>query len=375
MSGYFALDDDSKKDLAGALSGFCRKLLEEEILDALLVAQHIPDSPMVQHTLVQSPDKMLAVDPVAPVLPVNGGVLAARLTRQDPGGKVGALLRPCEIRAFLELVKLHQGDRERIFLIGMDCMGTFEPPQYREWAKANPGGSGQFLEAMLASGTPPQGAPSLRRCCRACEFPTGEGADLQLLFVGTDGGPCLFAGTEAGETALKALNLKTMEEPSKRSKAVETWVKGRTESRDQLFKEVQSEILPLDRLLGELSACITCYNCREVCPVCYCKSCVFEGNTFEHPASQYLKWAKNKGVVKMPTESLFFHLTRLLHMSTSCVGCGQCSSACPMGIRVSEIFRTVAQRTQSVFDYVPGRSLEEPLPMTTYKEDELSPEW
>jgi formate dehydrogenase (coenzyme F420) beta subunit len=181
MSGYFALEDDGKKDPTGAVSGFCRRLVEEGVLDALLVAQHLPDSPMVQHTLVQSPDKLLAVDPVAPVLPVSGGVLAARLTRQDPGGKVGALLRPCEIRAFFELVKLHQGDRERIFLIGMDCMGTFEPPQYREWAKANPEASVQFLEAMLASGKPPQGAPSLRRCCRACEFPTGEGADLQLL--------------------------------------------------------------------------------------------------------------------------------------------------------------------------------------------------
>ncbi|PKN64485.1 MAG: formate dehydrogenase [Deltaproteobacteria bacterium HGW-Deltaproteobacteria-15] len=372
MSGYFALDDDGKNDLAGSLSGFCRRLLEQGILDALLVAQHLPDSPMVQHTLVRSPDKLAGVDPTAPVLPVNGGVLAARLTRQDPGGKVGAVLRPCEIRAFLELVKLHQGDRERIFLIGMDCMGTFEPPQYRTWAKDNPGSSGKFLESVLGSGTPPQGAPSLRRACQACEFPTGEGADVQLLFVGTDRGPCLFAGTEAGETALKGLSLKTMEEQAKRPKAVETWIKGRIASRDQLFKEVESELLPMDRLLGELSSCIRCYNCREVCPVCYCKSCVFESNTFEHASSQYLKMAKKRGVIRMPTDSLFFHLTRMVHMSTSCVGCGQCSSACPMGIRVSDIFRTVGRRTQSVFEYVPGRSLEEPLPITTFREDELT---
>lgn len=373
MSGHFALYDDDKKDLPEALSALCRKLLESGAVDALLVAQHLPGSPMVQHTLVRSPDKLLAVDPAAPVLPVNGGVLAARLTRQDPGGRVGALLRPCEIRAFFELVKLHQGDRQRIFLIGMDCMGTFEPPAYRDWAKANPDGSGKFLEAMLGQGAPPQGAPQLRRCCRACEFPTGEGADLQLLLVGADGGPCLFAATEAGEAVAKDLNLKTVEAPGKRPKALETWIKGRTESRDQLFKEVESDLLPMDRLLGELSACISCYNCREVCPVCYCKSCVFEGNTFEHPASQYLRMAKKKGVIKMPTDSLFFHLTRMVHMSTSCVGCGQCSSACPMGIRVSEIFRTVARKTQSVFEYVPGRSLEEALPLTTFREEELSP--
>jgi formate dehydrogenase subunit beta len=373
MSEYFALADEEKKDLPGLVSGLCRRLLEQGVLDALLVTQQLPDSPMVRHTLVRSPDKLLAVDPVAPMLSMNGGVLAARLTRQDPGGKVGALLRPCEIRAFIELVKLHQGDRQRILLIGIDCMGTFEPTEYRTWAKDKPGASGKFIDAMLGSGTPPQGTPQLRRSCRACEFPTGEGADLQILLVGTEGTPCLHAPTEAGEASLKGLNLKAMDAPAKRSKAVEEWIKGRTESRDQLFKEVESELLPMDRLLGELSSCINCYNCREVCPVCYCKSCVFEGHTFEHPASQYLKWAGRKGAIKMPTDTLFYHMTRMVHMSTSCVGCGQCSSACPMGIRVSDIFRTIAKRTQAVFEYVPGRSLEEPLPLATFKEDELSP--
>jgi formate dehydrogenase subunit beta len=372
MSEYFALDDNGKNDLAGSLSVFCRRLLEEGVLDALLVPQRLPDSPMVRHTLVRSAEKMNAVDPVAPVLSLNGGVLAARLTRQDPGGKVGALLRPCEIRAFIELVKLHQGDRERILLIGIDCMGTFEPQEYREWAKTNPEGSGKFLDAMLGSGAVPQGAPQLRRSCRVCEFPSGETADIQVLLLGAEGSPRLFAGTENGVAALKKLNSKSVEPPAKREKALETLVKGRIESRDQMFKEVESELLPMDRLVSELSSCISCYNCREVCPVCYCKSCVFDSDTFEHPASQYLSMAKKRGVIRMPTDSLFFHLTRMVHMSTSCVGCGQCSSACPMGIRVSEIFRTVARKTQAVFEYVPGRSLEEPLPVTTFREDELS---
>jgi formate dehydrogenase subunit beta len=63
----------------------------------------------------------------------------------------------------------------------------------------------------------------------------------------------------------------------------------------------------------------------------------------------------------------------MAHMSTSCVGCGQCSSACPMGIRVAEIFRAVARRTQASFNYVAGRSLEEPLPLATFREEELEP--
>jgi hypothetical protein len=44
-----------------------------------------------------------------------------------------------------------------------------------------------------------------------------------------------------------------------------------------------------------------------------------------------------------------------------------------MVIRVGEIFRSVARRTQAALDYVPGRDLAEPLPLATFKEEELSP--
>jgi formate dehydrogenase subunit beta len=61
----------------------------------------------------------------------------------------------------------------------------------------------------------------------------------------------------------------------------------------------------------------------------------------------------------------------MAHMSMACVGCGQCSNACPNDIPVMELFRTVAARTQASFDYEPGRSLEEPPPLSVFKEDEF----
>jgi formate dehydrogenase subunit beta len=44
-----------------------------------------------------------------------------------------------------------------------------------------------------------------------------------------------------------------------------------------------------------------------------------------------------------------------------------------MGIRVAEIFRAVSKRTQQVFDYIPGRDLDEELPLATFREEELTP--
>lgn len=59
-------------------------------------------------------------------------------------------------------------------------------------------------------------------------------------------------------------------------------------------------------------------------------------------------------------------------MSTSCIGCGLCSDACPMDIKVYELFHLVADDTQAAFDYKPGRDLEEEAPLVTFKEDELN---
>jgi formate dehydrogenase subunit beta len=74
----------------------------------------------------------------------------------------------------------------------------------------------------------------------------------------------------------------------------------------------------------------------------------------------------------MPTDTAFYHLTRLAHMSTSCVGCGQCSNACPNDIPVMELFRMVAARTQEAFEYEPGRSLHDAPPLSVFKEKEFA---
>ncbi|MDH4136355.1 MAG: 4Fe-4S dicluster domain-containing protein, partial [Anaerolineae bacterium] len=98
----------------------------------------------------------------------------------------------------------------------------------------------------------------------------------------------------------------------------------------------------------------------------------FRTPTFDHVSPQYFRWAERKGSIRLPTDTLLFHLTRLNHMATSCVGCGMCESACPSELPVALIFRAVGQETQAIFDYQPGRSLEEEVPVAAFREDELT---
>jgi formate dehydrogenase subunit beta len=128
-----------------------------------------------------------------------------------------------------------------------------------------------------------------------------------------------------------------------------------------------------DELLETISSlCVNCKNCRAVCPICYCKQCVFDGNVFKYPLEKYLTQSGKRGVLTMPPDKLLFHLTRMSHVATSCVACGRCESACPNGIPLGRIYQKISTAAQEALSYVAGRSLDEELPLMIFQEDELS---
>lgn len=362
------------QNLVSSLQDFFKTMLRDGDINGLLVAQHLPTKNSVMPTLVTDPEKLDAADPLAPVFPINAAKVVSKLTRKPLGGKVAVVLRPCEIRAFIELVKLKQGKVDDVVLVGMDCLGAYSNVQYPDFAGDN------GMEATLrfyrniqeGKGTACDGF-DVSPACKACEYPIPENADVLIGLVGVDLKDHLLAkaNTARGEDLLDSLGLSSTSEPEKRGKEIEAMVAERVAYRDQMFAETSEATSDVEKLVSYLGNCVNCYNCRVACPVCYCKECVFLTDVFDHEPSQYLRWAKRKGILKMPTDTVFFHLTRIAHMSTACIGCGQCSNACPNNIPVMEIFRTMAHHTQKAFDYEAGRSLDDEPPLSIFREDEF----
>jgi formate dehydrogenase subunit beta len=350
------------------IQGLLRALLANGAVDGLLVPMALP-SGSVAPMLVTDPDALDQADPLAPVLPINAARAASLLTATDQQRTLGLVLRPCEIRALVELVKFQQANLDNALIIGIDCPGTYSVTDFQAADKDT---LTNELLAGIASGEPrPHDGLAFRDACHICEQPLPEGDHLALA-IG-------LAGVEPGSLYLRArddlaeaLDISPGEPPVGRAAAAQTYIDTRTQARDAAFAQFRDRVHDIDTLLHEFSTCIRCHNCMINCPICYCRECIFRTPTFEHESQLFFQWAERKGTVRMLPDTLLFHLTRLNHMVTSCIGCGICADVCPVDIPVGTIFRTVGQKAQAIFDYHPGRSLDDAAPVQEFREDELT---
>jgi formate dehydrogenase subunit beta len=367
--------DVKEQDVLDALRGFFGDILKMDEISAILVPQHLPMRNMVMPTLVTDPDQLNGVDPLAPAFPLNAAKIASRLTRKPIGSKVAVVLRPCEIRAFVELVKLKQGRTDELVIIGVDCLGAFQNKDYTKYVEQHGSESTvRFYQSVLDGSPAGSDGEALASACQSCENPVPLNADILIGLFGVEVNDYLLVQSQSvgGTELLGQLNLAELSAPASRKDAVSAIVAQRTACRDEMFAQTRAATNSIEKMSAYFASCVNCYNCRVACPVCYCKECVFVTDVFNHDPSQYLRWANRKGIIKMPTDTIFFHLTRLAHMSTACVGCGQCSNACPNDIPVMELFRTVAHRTQQAFEYEAGESIDQAPPLAVFYEDEFT---
>lgn len=359
-------------DRLAGMRSLLAAVMDKAGVAAILVPTRLTVKNRIMPTLISDPDRLADADPFAPAFPINASQQLAKLTRLPSGGQVAAVLRPCEIRSFNELVKLNQGRREDAIIIGMDCPGALSNTQFRTYVD----GCATLDEAtrtFLATAFADQDPPTIASACKACVHPTPEGADIAIDLFGSaaDEGLTVRAQTESGDTLLATLDLPPSDATAaRREPAVAAVLERHRRYRQHLLADVAAATGTLAGLATFLADCVNCHNCRVACPVCYCTTCVFTTDTFRHEPFQYLQWARRKGEVKMPTDTLFFHLTRMAHMSCACVGCGQCTNACPNDIPLADLFTAVADGVQAAFEYTAGMDLDQRPPMSGFEAEE-----
>lgn len=356
-------------DVLAAVQSFLRKLLDSGLVDALYVPLEGADGTLIP-SLIVDPVLLEDANPLAPVMPINGARAVSALTNKGDTFRLGAVLRPCELRALIELVKLQQASLDKLILISFDCPGTYETIDYQASQRVKNYDLNQYLNTAREGSEPALEHFGLRTACQMCVQPVPENADINLEIFGSrldQGIPVTM-----NEELCERLGYLPEEPPADdaRQAILDRKIQDRWQVRDRELSAIQEKITAEGGIAGLFAACIRCHNCMTVCPICYCKTCLFKTAAFDHPPEHYLHLAERKGATRMLGDTLLFHLTRLNHMSASCVSCGMCTSACPADIPVGAIFSAIGAKVQATFGYVPGRSVAETLPLITFQANE-----
>jgi len=355
-------------NLDAALIPWLEGALNKGIFDALLLPVEVPANDSYAYLLLQDPAILKNASILPPVMPVQGGRVISRLTMRGSRNKqIAAIVRPCEARAAIELMKLKQAQLDNICIITMDCPGVIPLQDYLKDPAAN---SNNFAEASHNWDREP-----MRPTCQICDHFSIFEAPASDLHIGTLGSSdrevSIIPLSPEGERILEKLNMPLEANLDGWLERSEDVRRVQVERRHQAHAELSKKISIPDEILSLFSDCINCHNCQRVCPICYCRQCYFDSGALKLPPENYIARAERKGALRFPPDTLLFHIGRASHMALSCVSCGACEDACPMDIPISQIFSLAADKSQAMMGYIPGQNRGEMLPLVTYEMDEL----
>ncbi len=256
------------------------------------------------------------------------------LQGRDLEGKVGVLVKGCDARAIVELLKQHQIERERVVVVGLPCQGQVDTRKLEkvlgvsmDEVKGVEDAGDQFLVSAAEEKRKVAKEQVLRDKCFYCKHPASFGYDYTLGDVVP-----LSVDAPEGEFAL----VEGLEElPLEQRRAF--WQK-------------------------QFERCIRCNACREVCYACYCHECIFD--------RKVPRWLDKPPLL---AENELYHLIRAVHLAGRCIDCGECERVCPMNIPLSRLYKKVQKDVAELFDYEAGIELDTVPPLVSFELDDQDP--
>ena len=250
-------------------------------------------------------------------------------------GKTLVFLKPCDTYSFNQLLKEHRVDRDKAYIIGVGCKGKLD------------------IEKIKA-----QGIKGIQKI---------TGAEI------SDECETLTVETLYGEKSVSYKNAMLGRCHTCKGKEHKIFDEEIGESKDTKDADRFAEIEKIEAMSPaekfaffqkELSKCIRCNACRNVCPACSCRKCVFDSDKFDS--------AQKANVDSF--EEKMFHIIRAFHVAGRCTDCGECSRVCPQGIPLHLFNRKFIKDIDNFYgEYQAGEDAVSPMPLTSYTTEDVEP--
>ena len=247
-------------------------------------------------------------------------------------GKTLVFLKPCDSYSFVQLMKEHRVDREKAYIIGVGCKGKLSAGKL---------GAEGLLDVTGA------------------EYPdTAETLTLTTLY-----------GDKT--VSYKDAMLERCHVCKGKEHMIYDELLG--ESADTLDADRFAEVEKIEAMSpeekfaffqAELSKCIRCNACRNVCPACSCRKCVFDSTKFDS--------AQKANTTSF--EEKMFHIIRAFHVAGRCTDCGECSRVCPQGIPLHLFNRKFIKDINALYgEYQAGADIDAKAPLTSFTTTDAEP--
>ncbi len=242
-------------------------------------------------------------------------------------GKILAFMKPCDTYSFNQLIKEHRVIRENVYIIGIPSWGKLDAEKIKSMGVtgilgAQRDGNDIKISTLYGEEKLPFFDVMLEKC-KSCKSKKHVIYDE---LIGEDG---------------------------------EVIDSNRFDMVEQLENMTAQERYDFWR--AQLSKCIRCNACKNVCPACTCEKCVFE-----NPASGI----ENKAAVDSFEENMF-HIIRAFHVAGRCTDCGECSRVCPQNIPLHLLNRKFIKDINLLYgEYQAGADTTSRAPLTDYTQDD-----
>ncbi len=259
-------------------------------------------------------------NPFRPLMKLNTARLVVDTVKERPGKRIGAVLRPCEMRALNEMAARGALKRSDVWAICADCLGTFPADEF-EW-RADRSARGLIHETLQFA---PQGGISAYRyrpACQMCSEPGATEGDVNIGVFGLPVRQSMLVNTHNAGVTLESLTngWATDDLVRKREHTLAKISERHTRTRERVLTSL-GESLPADlhHLLEQFESCGDCQACMNVCPICS---------------------------VEEPRKDTQGRLVRedVANWLISCAGCGMCEQSCPQHQPLSAIFSHIREQ-------------------------------
>ena len=246
-------------------------------------------------------------------------------------GKTAVFLKPCDTYSFNELVKEHRVKRENVYVVGIECQGKVDIENIKEKGVS-----------AVTSAEEKDGKVIVSSVYGENVF---DKNDLLLI-------KCKTCKSKKFAVSDETIVVNEMAEaPENRFDMVE-----------KLEAMTEDERFAFWR--GQLSKCIRCNACRNVCPACSCVNCVFD-----NPRSGIAAKANDDSF-----EEQLYHVIRAFHVAGRCTDCGECSRVCPQNIPLHLLNRKFIKDINVNYgEFQAGDVAEGKTPLTEYTTSDIEP--